>query len=381
MKSVRQLIVAGLLALGLLGQGPAQAQDFSSAFLKQLWINASPGGTATLARFNPFFFYGLVMALGAPDLSYGTALIRLATYGTPTLVPPVLPPEPGSLAVVTSPYTQVIGFGDSMSDTGNIFTVTKSIIGWGFPTAPDSKGRFSNGDVAFEVMANRLNLPLTNFAFAGGTSGQGDLIPLSALQKGVLSQVTDYLAGLSRAGKAVDPKALHVIWVGPNDYYQADNVNVVATATKATANITAAVTTLYGRGARYFFIPLMPDFSLTPSATEHEALEPGYKNKAIKRSDEFAAALKAGIAALKTKYPAAKFTTFDTLTYSRTQQAQAKASGINVTEQCMHGDVMLGTTKSICPQQDRWLYWDSNHPTAAANLVLGAQFAQAAAAP
>jgi phospholipase/lecithinase/hemolysin len=45
----------------------------------------------------------------------------------------------------------------------------------------------------------------------------------------------------------------------------------------------------------------------------------------------------------------------------------------------MHGDVMLGTTTSICPQQDKYLYWDSNHPTAAANLVLGAEFAKAAA--
>lgn len=378
MKRIRQWACAGALLLGAMSQAHAQV-DFFSSFLKRLWITATPDSVELLVRLNPPLVYGLVLSLGAPDLSYGTALIRLATYDTPRLSPPTLAPEPGSLPVTTNAYTQMIGFGDSMSDTGNIFTVTKSIIGWGFPTVPDSKGRFCNGDVALEVMANRLNLPFVNYSFAGGTSGAGDLIPLSALQKGVLSQVSDYLYNLSRAGKTVDAKALHVIWVGPNDYYQADNVNVAATATKASANISSAVASLYAKGARNFFIPLMPDFSLTPSATAHEALAPGYKNLAAKRSDEFATALKAAIAALKTKYPAAKFNSFDTLTYTRQQIALAKTQGINVTDQCMHGDVMLGTTTSICPQQDKYLYWDSNHPTAAANLVLGAEFAKAAA--
>ena len=47
-------------------------------------------------------------------------------------------------------------FGDSLSDNGNVYDATSGII----PATPYADGRFSNGRIYAEYMANRLNLTL-----------------------------------------------------------------------------------------------------------------------------------------------------------------------------------------------------------------------------
>ncbi|NJL21872.1 MAG: hypothetical protein HC895_15400 [Leptolyngbyaceae cyanobacterium SM1_3_5] len=58
-------------------------------------------------------------------------------------------------------------FGDSLSDIGNIFAKTFGIV----PASPPNfQGRFSNGLLAVELLAQDLDLPLslkTNFAIGG----------------------------------------------------------------------------------------------------------------------------------------------------------------------------------------------------------------------
>jgi len=64
---------------------------------------------------------------------------------------------------------QIYVFGDSLSDTGNAFSRT------GSPPPPYFNGRFSNGPVWVEYLADRLGLPRnpsTNFAFGGGYHGE-----------------------------------------------------------------------------------------------------------------------------------------------------------------------------------------------------------------
>ncbi len=75
-----------------------------------------------------------------------------------------------------APFDEIIVFGDSLSDTGNVF------ISFGAPPSPPYfDGRFSNGPVTIERVADRLGLPApspsliggTNFAWGGAETGPG----------------------------------------------------------------------------------------------------------------------------------------------------------------------------------------------------------------
>ena len=65
-------------------------------------------------------------------------------------------------------FSNVFVYGDSLSDTGNIYAATGGTI----PLSPPYyNGRFSNGILADEYLANALHAPLTNFAWGSATTG------------------------------------------------------------------------------------------------------------------------------------------------------------------------------------------------------------------
>ncbi len=75
------------------------------------------------------------------------------------------------------PFSEMVVFGDSLSDTGNVFVATGGVAA----APPYFSGRFSNGPVWVEVLADELGLPTpeasllggTNYAFAGAETGPG----------------------------------------------------------------------------------------------------------------------------------------------------------------------------------------------------------------
>src|SRR6266536_3488274 len=77
------------------------------------------------------------------------------------------------------PFREVLVFGDSLSDTGNVLAVTEPVLAEAIPISPPYfQGRFSNGPVWVDILAERLDLPLrpflqggTNFAFGGAQIG------------------------------------------------------------------------------------------------------------------------------------------------------------------------------------------------------------------
>ena len=94
-------------------------------------------------------------------------------------------------------FTNQYSFGDSLSDSGNLFAAT-SALGAANPPAPYFQGRFSNGRVFTELLGNNLALvaatPLTvrsslNFAFGGANAGGTNALPPSlGLQVGLFQQ-------------------------------------------------------------------------------------------------------------------------------------------------------------------------------------------------
>lgn len=293
---------------------------------------------------------------------------------------------------VWADYSKLVVFGDSMSDTHRYGAYSKAATGAVHPAAPFDDGRFCNGPVAVEDLAKAMNLPIQNYAFAGATSGYASLVLLPV---GVLTQVNEYLnagelvpkittvpvlspllGAVLGPGKA-DPKALHLVWTGPDDYYLG-GMNAL-TAYLVTANIQQAVSSLYKAGARYFFVPTMPDLSITPSARLHELKQQGYMANAARYSAQFSVVLNRGLDSLRAKYPDAHIMSFDTLGYMKGAIEQARAQGKNVTDACFPIDVLNpGNVSGVaCDQPDNYLFWDNNHPTAESNRVLSAQWRKA----
>lgn len=170
-----------------------------------------------------------------------------------------------TLAVNThsNTYSKVYAFGDSFSDTGNVYMAS------GFQLPPASsyyEGRYSDGPIWGEYLVSSLGLPeeeFISFAWGGALTGGTALNPYDLPGvKGMSAQLDDYLDST-----AVDPEALYVIWAGTNDFIvafippQADSISV---AEEAINNIKQAVEKLRTRGATHIAVINIPNLGKIP---------------------------------------------------------------------------------------------------------------------
>lgn len=270
-------------------------------------------------------------------------------------------------------YSQVIAFGDSLTDNGNLLALV------GLPGAPYYQGRFSNGIVSVEVMANQLGLNLTDYAYGGAQTGTGNLAGSFLNGTGIQGQIAHYGSGLGAAGQSADASALYFVWGGPNDFFAGQSMLSASTAVTAANNVKADIANLYNLGARDFFVPLMPDLGVTPSARATDAANPGFSAIATADSLGFNTLLSSNLQTLSASLTGIHIQTFDTLSFQHQQIAALSAQGYNVTDQCYTGSST--TAGTVCSDPSQYLFWDGVHPTAVAHEALGMAFAQAAAVP
>lgn len=347
------------VALALTGQASSVVLTPPTAYA----IGASP------------LVWNSILGLFGPDVKPYSEGLRMLTIKQAIKLRPVPSAPTPPATVFANSYTQAISFGDSMSDTGNLYDSLEHFGGKGMPAPPSHRGRFSDGVVVIEAMSNALNLPLVNYAFAGARSGMNNLMPVYGMQQGMLKQIQDFLDNQAGGKAQVDANALYVLWTGPDDFYADGNIFNKLTSAQITRHVNEGMTSLYKRGARHFFVPQMPDLSITPSAHDHNKTLGNYLVNAKARSAEFAAMLTASLKAFAKQYPQAKVHTFDTYTYSQARMAQAAAEGNNVTEPC-YTPVFPGVPGPVCANPDKYLFWDANHPTAAGSTVIGTDFAR-----
>jgi len=186
-------------------------------------------------------------------------------------------------------FSQIVVFGDSLSDTGNVRQRTNDrsggVVDYPSHTFNFSNGRFTNDNgcdpsgtiyvgVWHEQLAQTfLGLPAAtnslggglNYAFGGGTTNDGthEEVAVSTPFGDVTitvddmgKQMDDYLAT-----HVVDPSALYVVWGGGNDLRNDDSAgNVTATA----ARLTALAGRLANAGAQYIMVPNVPPLGDIP---------------------------------------------------------------------------------------------------------------------
>jgi phospholipase/lecithinase/hemolysin len=252
------------------------------------------------------------------------------------------------------PYTDLVVFGDSLSDVGNVWIIT----GESLPAPPYYNGRFSNGPVWVEKLAEMLELPPPTPSLLGGNasawggaetgggfSHQGP--PNLGLQVDAYLSVTDEQA---------DPTALYVVWAGANDFLAGlEATPQTLDPTGWADNVADVVDTLHEAGAAAFLMPNLPPLGSTPRLRDHQAiLDPAVRAF----NDRLALRLRA----LENSHPDLEVETLDVYRLFHDVITDPASYGLeNVTDAAM-------TTDGADP--DKYLFWDDLHPTAAAHALL-----------
>lgn len=290
----------------------------------------------------------------------------------------------GASSVRAQTYSNVVSFGDSLSDNGNTFRANPAAATASTPYLPLTNGRFSNGPTWAELLANAIHpqsgafgsmlgvgqplIPGTNvnFAFGGARSDTAIASP-----PGVPVQI-----GLYRlAGGTLGTNTLATIWSsGANDIFQqlpiaAGNpatalAVMTATSTAAAANTQASVQALIAAGARTVLVGNLPDLGSVPQFAGTAAAPLAGASSAVYNS-----ALVGNLFGAAAANPGTNIILFDTNRLFQAVLANPSAFGLgNVTQACVLTPSCFGNPAA----QAQFLFWDGVHPTATAHTMLAA---------
>lgn len=277
------------------------------------------------------------------------------------------------VASAGNPANEVYVIGDSLSDPGNFYALT------GFwPPSPPYAMRYSNGPVWAEYLARDLDVEVDNLAYGGAFTGVYLVggVPLSNFNNVQYPTLFPRLPGvteeiealLAENPKGLSPKALYVVWAGPNDLFLglAQPEAMPAILAQAITNIADAVCRLGTAGGRHFMVGNMPDMSLTPFIRD---LGPEAQNQLSQVIAQFNFGLEQTLAGLPDAC-AGTVGVFDSSRVLHDVVASPAAYGLsNVTDACL-------TDTSLCANPDAYLFWDSVHPTTKVHQILSDRFRQ-----
>jgi len=271
-------------------------------------------------------------------------------------------------------------FGDSLSDTGNIFSAT----GGAFPPNPPYfEGRTSNGLLWIDYLGAELGLNPTpvlnpsfpadgvNFAFNGATTGSenttDDNFP-GATFPGLQQQVEAFIAPLLTSGRSANPDALYVLWAGSNDYLGGGQTDPTVPVT----NLSNAITALHGVGARNVLVsnvtPLgeAPIADFNPFDPENDIDNDALNALTIAHNQ----LLNQAVAGLNQNLEGAKVSLFDVAGLFNSAKANPQQFGFtNTTDACLEFGPGL-SSPTICNDPENYLYWDFVHPTTKTNEII-----------
>jgi phospholipase/lecithinase/hemolysin len=170
----------------------------------------------------------------------------------------------GVVFAASTPFSRIIVFGDSTSDTGNFYRMSLELWGpeWAYPPSPPYwEGHFCDGPMWVEHLAQDLGMAglLDDYAVAGAATGhENSSVPVFG---GVQDQIALYLS--SHEG---DPNALYVFWAGHNDVFIAltTGESPAAMIGQGVGNTFQALQILWGAGARHILVLNVADLGSTP---------------------------------------------------------------------------------------------------------------------
>lgn len=316
--------------------------------------------------------------------------MTLTRFLLPTFFVALLFSAPNGFAQAAPTFSQVVVFGDSLSDNGNIRHRLEDAYGVGYPGGEFnySDGRFTNssdtnpGSAVYvgtwheQLERDLLLLPNgaitnsldggTNYAFGGATTADGTSArtvisnpdpfvggELTVDVDNIGKQVDDYIAG-----NAPDPAALYVIWGGGNDFF--DDRSDATVLTVAT-NVSENMKELAGAGARSFLVPNVPPLGLIPHYKDDPETAAALNSASAKYRDQLNADLDAAVTSLAADGITITLYRLDVYGLFYRLAANPEDYGFtNITDSAQGADV----------NPDEYLFWDDIHPTTAGHFQI-----------
>jgi outer membrane lipase/esterase len=281
-----------------------------------------------------------------------------------------------ALSAAAGPYSGLVVFGDSLSDSGNNALLLAPMYGGSLPPVvvpndgsysqiPSAAGTYSNGMVWTQYLAQSLGVALapslaggTNYAFGGAETGIDGSGP-NGFPFSMRTQLNGYLGATSNTA---DPNALYIVAGGGNNVRSAleaiaggadANTTALATIANYAADMAGLVVDLKAAGAQHVLVLNTPNFGLTPLANAM-----GVSAEATGLSFAMDAALAGALAPLGVQ-------TFDMFSFMTAVVGAGPASGFsNWTNAC-------AAAVNACDVNTA-LFWDGIHPTTLAHQQLAA---------
>lgn len=315
-----------------------------------------------------------------------------------------------AVPVIGSTIDKIIVFGDSLSDNGNVYNMlstAKNVIPL-VPLIPKNppyyEGRFTNGYVWVEHLANAMNVPLVNYAY-GGAWAEGFYDSLQILPPSLGIQVDMYSINPSTVTDFKMHQHLYVIWAGNNDYLKGRSNPDYATTNTVEA-IATQVDWLARMGAKHFLILGLADLSRAPTsmakgpefAVALHKMVAAHNQKLAKRIDKLRQDRKDldivfvditddfnDLILNPSKY---RLKTVDKACYNggymfanqhlenEPEIQAAKEAKFEITNNSILMDAYLNSLAAgrgyhPCQNPDEFLFWDQTHPTRIAHQLIG----------
>jgi phospholipase/lecithinase/hemolysin len=169
-----------------------------------------------------------------------------------------------SALTFAKPVKEIIFFGDSLSDNGNLYQSLKIIP----KSPPYYQGRFSNGPTWAEFVANyayQQNLASSsNYAVGGATSIVHS--PINDIYFYPMTLTIEIYHYLYKSVLHDKSNTLYSFWIGGNDYLFDFGSDPDLLTTEVVDGIILSMNRLIAHGAKQFLVLNMPDLSQTPYA-------------------------------------------------------------------------------------------------------------------
>ena len=269
-------------------------------------------------------------------------------------------------------FNNIVVFGDSLSDAGNtptangnLYTAITNNFGAAFavPKAPYFRGRFTNGPVWAEDVAQALGVPLRDFAYGGARTDATNSAGLGAVSPGMQTQVSSFVA--ANTNTSINSQALYVLWGGANDYLNGGQTNPAVPVT----NLTNEINSLAQVGVTRFLVVNLPNLGALPS-TSGTAASTSLTALTNAHNTGLATAL-AGISAAR---PGVTLSLLDVNSLFTSAINNPSAFGFtNVTSSYVtnNGGVTGANAQTIgTGDPNKYLFWDELHPTAATHQLI-----------
>ena len=275
------------------------------------------------------------------------------------------------LKASASTFSDFVFFGDSVTDSGNVFVATGGEItvppfGGIIPQRPYASQTFSNDLVWAQYLADFNGLSAepsliggTNFAFGGATNQPLEEVPSPSLEE-------QFIFWQQATGNQADPDALYFIQGGGNDVRIATTLDNSLEADillqNAVDSLDTVVTNLIDAGATNIAVLNSPDIGLLP-----DAIFNGVSSEATALSQFYNTSLEQSLLTFDSEE--VNLISVDLFGFINSITSDPTAFGLPANTVT---DLPCILPDSVCSNPNEYIFYDGIHPTSVTQF----QFAQ-----